>query len=402
LRQTLLVRIVATFVAVLALVPGALAGAAPSTPATVLGILYGDGKQTLTRLDAVSLAPLARPTIAIPSIVGRGLRSPDRSLLVLSANSAPVLTLVDVDRMQIAGTMRPTKAGTVELIGWPEQRRLFAYAWGCCPVRTDIIVVDPLQQSVVARVRLRGTAVSEGASAQGAVVLVAPAKGIGKARLVRVGPDGSSRTVSLTRIRAGAKWRRVDSQQVGSIRQPGLAVDPTGATAYVVDPSGLVAAVDLRTVAVTYRSSRTFSRAAKQLSGPMRHAEYVGDGLIAVSGTNAQFRKTRSGWTQTWSPAGVVLIDTRSWTSRVVDPQGSWFVPDAGALLIVAGGRLTAYELAGGVRYGLPVASGAFVERFGDYAYVWDEKSVTVLDARTGTALRTMPKPELWLVAADS
>ncbi len=401
--QTVLVRIVATAVAVWAFALVAVAGAAPSPRATVLGMVVADGKQTLTRLDAATLAPVGGPTIAILPTVGRGLRSPDRSLLVFAANSAPSLTFVDVDRMQAAEPITVAKAGTAQLIAWPEQRRLYAYGWGCCPVRTDVLIIDPVDGKIVARVPLHGTAVSEAASADGVAVLTSPVKGIGPVNLLAVNRDGTARRAAVVRIRAGSKWRRVNSQPVGTIRQPGFTVEPSGRTGYVIDPSGLVAEVDLSTLAVSYRTSRTFARADKQVSGPMRHAHWVGDGRIAVSGTNAKVTKTRTGWTNTWAPAGLTLIDTRSWGSRLVDAHASWFVPRGDTVLAVSNGSVTAYDLDGAARYRVPVASTtAFVEAYGDYAYVWEDKTVTVLDASSGAVIGTMPKPSLWLVSADS
>lgn len=402
-RHTLLVRIVATAVALWAFALVAVAGAAPSPRPTVLGMVVADGTQTLTRLDAATLAPLAGPTVTVVPTVGRGLRSPDRSLLVFAANSAPSLTFVDVDRMQAAEPLTVAKAGTAELIAWPEQRRLYAFAWGCCPVRTDVLIIDPVDRKIVARVPLRGTAVSEAASADGVAVLTSPVKGIGPANLLTVNHEGTARRAAVVRIRAGSKWRTVNFQPVGTIRQPGFAVDPSGRTGYVVDASGLVAQVDLSTLAVSYRASRTFARADKQVSGPMRRAQWIGNGRIAVSGINAKLTKTRTGWKNTWAPAGLTLIDTRSWESRLVDARASWFVPRRDAILVVSNGNLTAYNLDGAARYRVPVASTtAFVEAYGDYAYVWEDKTVRVLDASSGAVVATMPKPSLWLVSADS
>jgi hypothetical protein len=138
------------------------------------------------------------------------------------------------------------------------------------------------------------------------------------------------------------------------------------------------------------------------VTGPTRHARWVGDGRIAVSGTNAQRRKTRSGWREVWSPAGLKLVDTRSWTSQTVDTKASWFAAAAGSVLVVAGGSVTAYELDGTVRYRLPVSSAqAYVDVHGRYAYVWDAGTVSVVDSASGAVAATLPKPDLWLVPGD-
>jgi hypothetical protein len=121
-----------------------------------------------------------------------------------------------------------------------------------------------------------------------------------------------------------------------------------------------------------------------------------------VSGVNAQRRKTRSGWRDVWAPSGLELVDTGSWTSQRVDPKASWFVPSADAVLVVADGHMTAYGLDGRVRYRVPVASAqAYVDVHARYAYVWEAKTVTVVDAALGAVLATLPKPDVWLMAGD-
>jgi hypothetical protein len=397
------VRVVASLVAAAALAPVALAGAAPTAPATVLAVVSADGTRQLVRLDAVTLQRTPSPAVPIPTIYGPSFRSPDRSQLVVAANDTPSLAFVDVDRMQSLGTMTPAKAGTIQLIAWPEQRRLYGFGWGCCPARTDILVIDPVERTVLARVPLKGTEVSEAPSADGVVVLTARLKGIGAARLLAVSRDGAVRRLALRLIRAGSKWRTVNFQPVGSIRQPGFTADPAGRHAYVVDASGLVADVDLATLAVSYHAARTFARAEKGVTGPMRHAQWVGDGRFAVTGTNAQRRKTRNGWQDVWAPAGLQFVDTRTWTWQTVDRKASWFAKTPDSVLVVAGGTVTAYGLDGAVRYRLPGASSqAYVDVHGRYAYVWDSKTVSVVEAASGTVVATMSRPDVWLVPGDS
>jgi len=402
LRQTSLVRVVASVLAAVALAPAALAGAASAPRPTVLGMVSVDGNRELVRLDAVTLQRTASSAVLMPTAYGPPLRSPDRSQLVVAANDAPAIQFVDIDRMHALGSMTPATAGTIELLAWPEQRRIYALGWGCCPARTDVLVIDPVERTVVARVPLKGTEVSSAPSAEGVVVLTAPAKGIGAARLLAVGRDGTERRVTISGIRAGSKWRTVATEPVGTVRQPGFAADPAGRQGYVIDASGLVAEVDLITLAVSYHAARTFARVEKQFTGPMRHAAWVGDGRIAVSGTNAQRRKTRTGWKYVWAPAGLKLVDTDSWSSQTVDTKAGWFVTSQGSILAVAAGRVTAYDLDGAVRYRLPVASAsAYVDVHGAYVYVWDAKTVSVVDAASGAVVATMAKPDVWLVPGD-
>jgi hypothetical protein len=389
------VRVVASVLVATALAPAALAGAAPASTATVLGVVSSDGHQVLRPLDALSLQPTSSGGVVVPSVYGPILRSPDRSQLAVSTTSGAKLEFIDVDRMQSLGAMTVSGLGAIELISWPEERRLFGVASACCSARTYVLVLDPVARAVVARVILGGTKVATAPAADGVAVLAAPTKGIGKARIVDVSRAGIARRVTLARIRAGSKWRDAGSQPVGTIRQPGFTTDTAGSHAYVVDASGLVADVDLVTLRVAYHASRSFARAEKELTGPIRYARWVGDGRIAVSGTNQR----RS----TWTPAGLTLLDTHAWSSRLVDPQASWFVRSPDAMLVVAGGRLSAYDLDGRVRYRLPVASAqtAYADVHGRYAYLWDEDTVRVLDAASGAVAATLPKPDLWLVPGD-
>jgi hypothetical protein len=394
------VRVVASLLAAAALAPVGLAGAAPAPTATVLGVVSADGSRQLVRLDAVTLQRTPAPAVPIPTVYGPAFRSPNQSQLVVAANDSPSLEFVDVDRMQELGRMTAAKAGTIQLLAWPQPDRVYALGWGCCPVRTDVLVIDAVERTVLARVPLNGTEVSEAPSADGVAVLTAPLKGIGPARLLDVSRDGIARRVTLTQIRAGSKWRRVRTEPVGSIRQPGFTADPTGRHGYVLDAGGLVADVDLATLAVSYHGVRVFDRAEKGVRGPMRHARWVGDGRIAVSGVNAQLRKTRNGWQDVWAPAGLKLIDTRSWASQTVDTKASWFVPNHDSVVVVVGGRVTAYGLDGGVRYRFPVASAhAYVDVHSAYVYIWDAKTVTVVDAESGAVVGTIAKPDLWLVS---
>jgi len=63
----------------------------------------------------------------------------------------------------------------------------------------------------------------------GIAYLASPYNGIFPARVVFVKLDGTTRSVTVGRIRAGIHWHLVRGVQVGDIRQPGLTVDPAAA-----------------------------------------------------------------------------------------------------------------------------------------------------------------------------
>jgi hypothetical protein len=380
------------------------------TSGLVSAAAYSVGQQTLLRVDPRTLAPLPGPTVRLATSSGLRLRSPDHTLLALADAKDPVVTFVDTDRMEVLATVRIGEAGTADLAAWPAERRLLGFAWGCCPVRTDLIVLDPVTKQVVARRPAAGSAWPRVALPGGLVYLASPAKAIKPARVVVVDQDGDSRSVVLTRIRSGTKWRRVHGVRVADIRQPGLAADPTGRTAYVVAASGLVAEVDLATLGVTYHSvapsgTRRLARAQKSLNGPMRYARWIARDRIAVSGTDAKMTVTRAGATrQTWSSIGVSLIDTETWRSRLLDPQAGGFVRARSALLVPGTQSFTAYDLAGEPRFTIPLDEPlSYVNVAGDYAYAWGrERTTTIVDLASGAIVTRLQKPDFWLLTDEA
>jgi hypothetical protein len=406
--QTPLVRIVAILAGAAAIALTSVAAAAPAPNGRLLAITTGAPpavSPTLVWVDAATLALLPGPTVALPPGAAGGLLSPDRSMYVFGSNGQPALILFDLERMQLAARLTTGRAGSAYPIAWPEPRRLFVEGWACCPVHAEVVIVDPVDRSVVARVPLAGGGFTAGRTTAGIVALVEPKTGIKAVRIAVIDREGMSRSVTVSRIKAGTRWRGKGADRFASIRQPGFAVDRSGQAAYVIDSSGLVAQVDLRTLQVSYhsRATRQLARSSKQINGPMVYAHWVGDGRIVVSGTTAKMQKTSSGWSQTWSPAGVALLDTRTWTSRMLDPGASSFTISANGVLVPANGTLSAYDIDGTLRYRVPLPAGnPYVSIFGEYAYVWTTDTVTTVDLKSGSVVATLPKPSLYLVATDS
>jgi hypothetical protein len=348
---------------------------------------------------------LSGTAVAFPAKGAGGFLSPDRSTYAVGSNGEPTLTLVDVKRMQTTGRLAIGGVGSAYPIAWPERDRLFVEGWACCPTRTEIVVVDPLKRVVVRRVPLVGGGITSAATGTGLVVLLPAEKGIRPVRLIEIDRDGGTRSVMLSRITAGTKWRGKGSNRFAAIRWPGLAVDRAGGAAYVVDPSGLVAQIELAKLDVTYHSTATrrLARASKQIDGPMRFATWVGDRHIAVSGTNASYKKTANGRRQTWAPAGVALLDTRTWTSQMLDSAAPSFTASGGAVLVASSGALSRYDVDGTPRYRTAIPDGdGWVQVFGDYAYAWTANWVTIVDMRSGGIEATLAKPSLYLIGADS
>ena len=124
-------------------------------------------------------------------------------------------------------------------------------------------------------------------------------------------------------------------------RLPGLAVDAAGDKAYVIAPDGSAVKVDLATLAVSHHHlthQRSLlarldnwlqpSANAKGDSGPIRHAQWLGDGLLLVAGSNMHDTRTLAS-----DPSGLELVDTRSWTAQTIDPRADSFAVADGLLL---------------------------------------------------------------------
>jgi hypothetical protein len=74
--------------------------------------------------------------------------------------------------------------------------------WVCCPVHAEVVVVDPVDRRVVARVPLAGGGFSASPTTDGIVALVEPKTGIKAVRVAAIDREGRSRSVTVSRIKA--------------------------------------------------------------------------------------------------------------------------------------------------------------------------------------------------------
>jgi len=283
--------------------------------------------------------------------------SPGSSRLALARNTEfgfRSLRLVDVRRLSVLADLR-FSGGPVGDLAWLGAGRLLAVQEICCSGRQRLLSIDVAGSRVTARRLLWGTVLRVDSTPKELVLLLAPARGVGAAKLAVADPLGEVRLVGLTRVAAGVA-HEVDARSPTA--SPGLAVDPAGRRAYVVTPT-LVAAVDLRTLAVSYHAlgtrasllGRVFAwlepaAQAKEGVGRTRYASWLGGGLVAVAGSDFDRTVTRA--------AGLSLVDTRSWKARTIDREADGYVVAPG--LVLATGPttgLTAYGLDGRRRFRL-------------------------------------------------
>jgi YD repeat-containing protein len=204
------------------------------------------------------------------------------------------------------------------------------------------------------------------------VLVVGPKYAIGASRLVVVGADGRVRTARLDRIRSG--WSRSGSgaDVIAHEWDPGLDLDRSTGRAFVVQAGAPVAEVDLRRLGVRYHElSEPISflgrlrnwlepkAEAKGMQGPQRNVVWLGGGLLAVTGTDYRLSHDAQGRLQeTDVPAGLKLVDTRTWRVRTLDRATTTVTHAHGVLFAygtswdsrtskTTGEGLTAYDASG-------------------------------------------------------
>jgi hypothetical protein len=399
------------------------AAGATASPAPLLGLVGDFQSKTLVRVDPGELRTLAGARVPVgsggcaPRSGGEACWgfppwafSPDRAVLAFARNAQGAnrsLRLVDVSGMRVTADVR-VPGGPIGGLAWLPGGRVLALQEVCCSETQRLLAIDVAARRVAARTALPGSVLRLGRTARELVLLLSPARTIGPARLAVADRRGAVRVVGLDRIAAGTKLLPGGEHRVQH-RLPGLAIDPTGRRAFVIG-AATAAEIDLPSLKVSYHGP---ARApAKAAQGSVRVARWLDGGLVAVSGSDDAV--TRS------SPAGLQVLDTRTWTARMIDPGATSFYA-AGDLLLATGASweankgpqgaigLAAYALDGSKRYQLFAGENTWLALvYSDVAYVGviptdgREEPLRVVDLATGrvTGERTAPLP--WLVLSDA
>jgi hypothetical protein len=358
----------------------------------------------LALVDPQTLRPVSR---GLPTFVDGlgGTFSPDGRLFAYGTgfDRRALVQLIDVQRWSTRARLNLGNDGPVAP-AWPTQDRLIAVT-GEGFGRQRLLVLTAPGGQVLARRSFRGRRIASATTPLGLVMLVAPDRGIGPARILYAGVDGGIRTIEVARIRAGGNEGR---RRGGRFRVPGLTVDPVARAAYLVAAGPMLAArIDLASGTVAYHKLKTIGapRPAVAAKGSVaawwRSATWLGDGRIAVTGHyEPPFRSGRR--PQPPTPFGARLIDTRDWTIRTLHPD-AMLIHRAGERLLANGtvwravGKpetstgLLAFDLHG--RRVFTRFRGADVSVLGSHgrlAYVWvrPTRMLHVLDLRSGKTLR--------------
>lgn len=385
--------------ALIALVAG---GSAPAKPFhALLGIVSDAGSSRLVVLDPNTLRVADGPSVVLgPPFGYTWAFSPDRSQLVYADSSR--LRFFDLFRFRLEKDLYFVGGGDV---AWLDAQTVVMLHKAARNV-VKVVKVDAATHTVRSRQRLVGTVVAARTLPGAVVALLGRTGKIAPARLLVV-EAGRARVVPLAGVQAGILWRGT-YQPVGTMRYPALALDEATRTAYIADPSGIVVEVPLATLRpVTHALRGSF---AKSVQGPQRRAVVVGDGVLAITGEELSPERMQ--------PAGLELVDTRTWSSRLVEPgaRAAW-VSSAG--LLVVGGNwdtkaqkrtamgLAVLDRAGEARFRLFGTASAWVHSVvGTRAFVGveGETQYVVVDLTTGQVVdrRAWPLPTPLLTQSSS
>lgn len=321
-------RVAVIGLALLAVLAAAQAGAA--RPRGVLAVVGVGSKARLGYANAATLK-LGGKSVRVGLYTWPAALSPDGSEIALGRNNPSGLRVVDLRRMRVVKTLSLSES--VSELAWAGPRRIMVVSQGL-----PVIAVDPVSGRRLWTADLPTFAEAMAKSAGGLVFLSAPASDyqdvMGPSVLTTISSQGVMRSVQLDRVITGS-LEPSGSNPLGAERYAGLAVDVSGNRAFVIGAGEPVAEVDLATLAVTYEGgTRTLS---KLDDGPYRTAAWLPNGTIAVTGYDGHVSKDATGTiTESDDPAGLVILDPRDWSSKMIDPTAN--------SLTVAGNRLLAYS----------------------------------------------------------
>ena len=398
---------------------------APGDDVPLLAIGFNDVSAGLVRLDPETLRPLpGRPLDLRASSFGWSFSS-NRSRLVLGDNHGHV-RFVDVTQMRTLGEIRTKANAPLGLSAWLGERVLGVWH---TPRGVAIRVIDASHRRVLRVVPLLGSLQAAARLPGELVLLLGPARGIGPSRLVVLDAEGRTRQVTVARIRSG----QVDSPRtsIGVFRHAdaGVAVDPTRRLAFAVAAGAPIAEVDLATLRVSYHElsepismlgrlgswlePRAEAKGAPE--GPDRSALLVGDHTLVVFGSDAHGSVDSRGRPQlTATPAGVRVVDTRTWSSTMLERGATAVSPADGALLVTASlwdSRTQTTTGVGLVGYGSDGASfhlwgdaAVYVQAAGNRAVasVTGTKRSYVVDVATGRVLDERDGAQPLLLAGEA
>jgi hypothetical protein len=398
----------------------------------LLAVVPGASGPVLGRADKRAIWVARRsPRLRIFNLLRAWAYASDGSAVVLATQADSEGAVVKLQFIDPFAVVRRGLArlpdGSLAGLAWGDGRvNVLLQDWDAREVK--VVNVDAVTHRVSKGATVAGSAFAVARAGARLIFLLAPAQGIGTARLAVVDPDGTLRTVDLPQISAGWEFPN-DPADTARARQdvPGLAVDPDSLTAFVVPANGRIANIALSTLTVSYHSvAQPVSllgrlhdwiepkAEAKGTNGPVRIARWIGNGVIGVTGGD----ETASVGTDnqlhfTWSPAGLTLIDTNTWGTKLIDRGADSFAVDGDTLLVTgstwsdadrSGMGLAAYGFDGTRKLSLLRGDSAYlilVFRGKAYLSLADNNAMTVVDLAQGTVSGVRHAPLAQLLLGD-
>ena len=373
--------------------------AAPVSPPLLAIRSTYSGAQLVT-VDAATLAPRALPPLELGFYSMGWSFSADRSRLALG-DGAGRLLVVDPNDLRRSWSFDPGGPAALVASSWDGDRLLTVSR---TPMGVVARTIDWPRRRVTATARLRGGVQAVAHDGSTIVLLLAPLRGLRAARLAVVGSDSHVRTLSLERIRIGSKEPDSDAAQVQVVQHADAGLAVGNRHAYVVAAGAPVADVELRSLHVSYHELRQRSSFAARfagwlqpaahakgaLNGPNRSAVWLGDGTLAIVGSDDHGSVDRRGRaTVSVSAAGLTVADTRTWRATVLERSASDVEPADGSLVVFGAAWDGRRRRETGM--GLRVFDGAGRERFHLLGTepIWDvqvigRRAVLSLSARSG------------------
>jgi hypothetical protein len=366
----------------------------------------------LLKVDPSTLRRRDGRALELSGYFEKPVSSPDAKAVALGGASGRIVLADVVSMRRLASIRIGNPYEFTDVVAWPAASRLVAHVFQSDAHRIGrhrIVVIDPARGRAVRELRLDqwwwmgGARTNRGRVA----LLVASSLRLGPPRLIVVGTDGRIHRLELDRLRAGVGYSR--GAEVA--RFPGLAIDPAGERAFVLNQGEPVAIVDLETLSVRYRPAPGLASPPRALAGPARDtgtsnprrgptrvAAWLGDGLIAVSGSTGYTGQAARRLGDSEAPAGLQILDTQAWSIRTLDRRPMSFDWMRGRLIAYArawdprarrlrGDGLVAFDRRGRVVY--RISGKGYWQPFNGRIYVDDAGSPLdlVLDARTGRRL---------------
>jgi hypothetical protein len=363
---------------------------------------------SLVRLDAVTLRRVSHRFQLWHDVGPYVGRSPG-GLLAFARVQGAALQLVGQRPFRLRGQIE-LGSGSIGGILWPAERSLFVLR--AAETETELARVDPVARTVGERHAVAGQAIAVATTPGRIAFLLAPAGAVGPLRLGVADSEGSIRTVPLAL--SGGIPIAFDAQLV----LPALAIDPSGTRAIAGFPDGPLAEVDLRTLAVTYRTFGTRTLARSQKGGDTLRASAVwAGGTIALAGSRSVTTIDASAAEDTvGTPTGLVLVNTHNWRATRAEDGISDVIGAAGRV-IATGYAWHANSLAGSDSSGagLSVYDGdgtrvahlfgsqrLSAEVAGPYAYVNGIAALrtSIVDVAGGAVVRRVALPHRTLIIA--